>query len=85
MWDAKEVAIRNHFDKVAWSDCILVINPEKNTIPSYIGANTLLEMGLAFHLRKPIYVLYNIPELGYKEEILGMKPVCLHEDLSVLK
>lgn len=74
IWDKKEEAMRNHFDKVEWSDAILVLNYSKNGIDNYIGANTLLEMGLAFHLKKPIYLLNPIPEISYKEEIIGMKP-----------
>ena len=39
-------------------------------------------MGLAFYLRKPIYILHNIPEIGYKEEILGMKPRVIDGDFG---
>ena len=82
IWDRKAEAIKMHFDKVAWSDAILVLNYEKNNIKGYIGANTLLEMGLAFHLNKTIYLLNPIPEIAYKEEILGMKPTVIHGDLK---
>lgn len=77
IWDKKQVAMRNHFDKVAWADAIVVTNYEKKGIPGYIGANTLMEMGLACHLQKPIYLMFEIPELDYKEEILGMKPAII--------
>lgn len=82
IWTMREMAMRNHFDKVEWSDAVLIINPEKKNIPGYIGANTLLEMGLAFHLKKPIYLYHQIPEIDYKEEILGMKPFVIDGDLS---
>lgn len=85
VWDRKEEAIRAHFDKVAWSDCIVVVNIEKNNIPGYIGANTLLEMGLAFYLKKPIYLFNSIPKLSYTEEILGMKPISINQDLTKIK
>ena len=84
IWDAKEKAMRTHFEKVEWSDVVLILNYDKNNIINYIGANTLLEMGLAFHINKPIYLLNPIPEISYKEEILGMKPVVLNGDLSTL-
>jgi hypothetical protein len=71
-----------HFDKVEWSDAILVLNYCKNGVDNYIGANTLLEMGLAFHLNKNIYLLNEIPELSYKEEILGMFPIVINNDLA---
>ncbi len=81
VWDRKEQAMRAHFDKVAWSDAILVLNYDKNNIANYIGANTLMEIGLAFHLNKQIYLLNDIPEISYREEILGMKPVIINQDL----
>ena len=74
IWDKKEEAMKLHFDKVQNSDSVLILNYTKKEIQNYIGANTLLEMGLAFHLKKPIFLLNEIPEVNYKEEILGMKP-----------
>lgn len=82
VWRRKKEAMQGHFDEVVWSDVILVLNEEKNGIPGYIGANTLLEMGLAFHLKKPIYLWNPIPEISYKEELLGMWPVVLDRDLK---
>lgn len=82
IWDRKEEAIRCHFGKVEWSDAVLVLNYEKKGVEGYVGANTLLEVGLAFHLNKKIFFLNKIPELSYKEEILGMKPVVIDGDLS---
>jgi len=82
IWDRKEEAMRNHFNKVMWADAILVLNHDKNNVAGYIGANTLLEMGLAFHHGKRIYLFGPIPELSYKEEILGMKPAMINSDLS---
>ncbi|MFA4998532.1 MAG: hypothetical protein WC514_00695 [Candidatus Paceibacterota bacterium] len=82
VWDRKEEAIKEHFDKVEWSDAILVLNYDKNNIKGYIGGNVLIEMGLALYLGKKIYLLKDIPEISYKEEILGMKPVVLGGDLT---
>jgi len=82
VWDRKEMAMKKHFNKVVWSDAILVLNYAKNNIPGYVGANTLMEMGLALHLNKKIYLLNPIPEISYKEEILGMKPAIIDGDLS---
>ncbi len=82
VWDRKAEAVLEHFDKVAWSDAILVINYDKNGIKGYIGGNTLMEIGLAFFLKKKIYLLNQIPELSYKEEILGAKPIILNGDLA---
>jgi hypothetical protein len=82
IWDRKEEAMKRHFDKVAWSDVILVLNHDKNDIVGYIGANTLMEMGLALHLGKKIFLLNPIPEISYKEEILGMKPEVIYGEFG---
>jgi len=82
VWNMKEEAMKRHFDKVVWSDAILVLNYKKNDINDYIGPNTFLEMGLALHFSKKIYLLNSIPELSNKEEILGMKPIILNGDLN---
>ncbi len=78
----KEEAMRNHFDKVMWADSVLILNYEKNSVPHYIGANTLLEMGLAFHHRKKIFLFNPVPDLSYREEILGMRPIVINQDLK---
>lgn len=82
VWDIKQEAMRVHFEKIEWSDAILVLNYNKGGIDNYIGGNTFLEMGLAFYLNKKIYLLKGIPEIAYKEEILGMKPKLILGDLS---
>ncbi len=81
IWDRKAEAIMEHFNKVAWADTILVANYDKNNVKGYIGGNTLMEMGLAFFLKKKIYLLNQVPELSYKEEILGLEPILIDGDL----
>lgn len=85
IWERKKEAILAHFKKIEWSDVILVLNIEKNKIVGYVGANTLIEMGLALFLKKPIFLLNEIPEIPSKEEILGMQPILLGGDLSKIK
>jgi hypothetical protein len=82
IWDRKEEATRVHFDKINWSDAVLVLNYNKNDVNGYIGGNTLMEIGIAFFLRKKIYLLNPIPEMSYKEEILAAKPIILNGDLT---
>jgi len=84
VWERKKWAMKKHLDKVASSDAILVLNYDKNNIKGYVGANTLLEMGLAFHLGKKIFMINPIPELSYKEELLGMKPIVINGDLNLI-
>jgi hypothetical protein len=85
IWERKEQAMRNHFAKEEWADVILVLNYDKKGIAGYVGANTFIEMGLAMYLKKPIYMLNPLPKMDYKEEILGMKPVVINGDLTLIK
>ena len=82
IWQLKTEAMRAHFEKIVSSDTILVLNIEKNNINGYVGSNTFLEAGLAFHLNKKIYLLNQIPEQQCREEILGMHPIVINGDLS---
>jgi len=82
IWERKREAIKRHFDKIVWADAILVLNHPKNGIEGYVGANTLMEMGLSLHLSKPIFLLNEIPEISYKEELLGMQPIIINNDLN---
>ncbi len=71
--------MKGHFNEVVKGDAILVINNEKHGINNYIGGNVLMEMALAFHLDKPIYILNELPdESSFLEEIIGMNPTVLH-------
>lgn len=78
-------AIREHYDVIKTSDAVLVLNLTKHDIPGYIGGNAFLEMGFAYILKKPIYLLNDIPAIPYYQtEIIAMKPIVLHGDLSQL-
>lgn len=82
VWERKKEAMNMHFNKVAWAEAVLVLNYDKRNISNYIGANTLMEMGLALHLNKKIYLLNQIPEIQCKEEVLGMQPIILNGNLD---
>lgn len=74
--------MRTHFDEITAGDIVLVINDEKHGQPNYIGANVLLEMGLAWYQNKPIYILNDLPvDSPFEEEIKGFSPIVLHGDL----
>lgn len=78
-------AIDDHFSKIARSDAILVANYPKHEIDGYVGGNTLMEMAIARYLKKKIYVLSPISsKLSYKEEILGMRPTIINDDLTLI-
>ncbi len=75
----KRWLINSHFRKVISCDAILVVNEKKNGVGGYIGGNTLMEMAIAFHYKKPIYILHPVSEaLGWKEEVFGVHPIFLN-------
>lgn len=78
----KQNSIRHHFEKVKEADAILVLNFEKKGIKDYIGGNTFLEMGFAHILDKKIFLLNEIPNMLYTDEIKVMQPMVLNGDLS---
>ncbi|MDP3998834.1 MAG: hypothetical protein Q8P89_04445 [bacterium] len=79
----KAYFIRHHFRKIIASDAILVVNLKKNGSEGYIGGNLLMEMAIAFHYRKPIFVLNEVlKDSPFYEEILGMAPVFIEANLS---
>jgi len=79
----KTSLMRGHFDEVAAADAILVVNDEKHGAKGYIGPNGLMEMGLAFYLNKPIYVLYPVTsDMPLYEEVVGMGSIILGDKLD---
>lgn len=82
-YNRKNFLMKNHFKKIINSDAILVVNNKKKGIGGYVGANGLMEMAIAFHYKKPIYILNNIKKnFLFAEEILGMFPTFLNGDIS---
>ena len=76
---------KQDFDQVAKSDGIVVLNYDKNGIKGYIGGATLMEIGLARHLNKKIFLLQDPPdekELKYALEVKVARPVILNGDLT---
>ena len=76
-------AMNAHFAKIRESDAVLVCNFTKKGIENYIGANTFLEMGYAYSLEKPIYVLNALPDMPYiNDELKAFEPIELQGKLS---
>jgi hypothetical protein len=77
--------MRECFNKIPKSDAILVLNYTKNGVPGHIGANTLIEIGLAYHFKKKIFLLNNPPDVRKEKsthEVLIMQPIVLDGDLG---
>lgn len=79
----KRSLMDGHFAEVEKADAILVINDEKKGIKGYIGPNGLMEMALAYYLRKPIFILNKVPKTNsVYEEAHGMGNIMLDGDVS---
>jgi len=79
---AKDV-LRDGFDKIEESDAIIHLNYPKNGIDGYIGPSGLMEIGLAFHLKKKIFLINEVDKnQKYALEVLLTKPVVINGDLS---
>jgi len=75
------------FNSIADSDAILVLNYNRNNINGYIGGATLMEIGIAQHLKKKIFLLHSPPkieDLRYSLEIQLAKPIVLNGNLNLL-
>lgn len=82
----KQELMEGHFEEVRQSDAILVVNDEKHGIPGYIGGNVLMEITLAYLLKKPIFVLNTIDKKhNLYEEILGVGAAQLDGDVKNLE
>ena len=77
-------AIRDHYNNIMQGDAVLIVNEEKKGIAGYIGGNTFLEMGFAYIARKPIFVLNDIPDMIYIDEIRAMQPIVINGDFDQL-
>jgi len=74
--------IRWYYNETKNGDAVLILNYEKNNVRGYIGGNAFLEMAFAHVLGKKIFVLNNIPEVSYIDEIKAMEPIVLNGDLE---
>ena len=83
LWKAEMIRLQK--TKVGSNDAILVLNMEKHGQKNYIGGATFLEIYMAFELGKKIFLYNPIPENLLKDELLGMNPVIIDGDLSMVK
>ncbi len=76
---------KEQFDQIVESDGIVVLNYEKNNIKGYVGGATLMEIALARHFNKKIFLLFDPPkekDLRYALEIKLTQPIILKGDLN---
>ena len=85
-YSKKRKLMDEHFRKIVEGDAILVANFDKKGIKGYIGGNTLMEITIAYHYKKPIFVLNEIEkESLIREEIVGVTSVFLKGNLNFFK
>lgn len=77
--------IKRYFDIIQKSDAILVLNIDKKNTSGYIGGNTFLEIGFAHVLNKKIFLLNEIPEMPYTDEIRAMQPIILNGNIAKIE
>lgn len=78
--------IRTFFNKIVESDALLIINHDKKGISGYIGTSVIMEIGLAYFLKKKIYLLKEVDKnQNYALEIALINPIILNGDLSKVK
>ena len=76
--------MRYHFGLIEKSDAVITLNHNKKGVDNYVGANTLIDMGIAHYLGKKIFLLNPIPDLPCRTELHLMNPVLLEGDLGKL-
>ena len=79
----EEDVLRDAFDKIAQCDAILVLNYEKKGIAGYVGSSVLMEISVAFFLKKQIFLLFPINrEQSCALELLLVLPRILNGKLE---
>lgn len=83
----KTILVKKHIKEVEKADAILVINNRKHDIEGYIGGNTLIEMAIAFYLKKPVYLLHKAPDKKFMlyEEIMALNPIMINGNLRKIR
>lgn len=81
----KRGIMKEHFKLIENSDAMLVLNFNKNNINGYIGTATLMEIGIAYHFNKKIFLLHKLPshsEHRWVHEVRITQPIIIDGDLS---
>lgn len=77
--------IHHSFNLIEKADAIVVLNYPRKGIQGYIGTSTLMEIAIAYHFHKKMFLLFPIPhfdEVRWAHELAIMQPQILHGDLS---
>jgi hypothetical protein len=78
----KQRMMRLHEPKIKENDAVLALNLEKNGKSNYIGGGTFMEIVKAGELDKKIFLYNPIPECIFTDELTGINPTVINQDLS---
>lgn len=79
----KNDILQKCFDLLAGADAVLVLNKEQKGVRGYIGVSALMEIGLAYYLKKKIFVLNQVyNDERYSADLDVMGATVLDGDLS---
>jgi len=81
----KSNMLRKDGKNIEPNDAVLVLNFRKKSQKNYIGGATFLEIYKAWELKKQIFLYNPIPENIFTDELIGMNPRILNQDLSKIK
>jgi hypothetical protein len=81
----KSEMMKMHEPKVKKNDAILVLNLDKNGVSNYIGGATFMEIVKAWELNKKIFLYNDITDNVFKDELIGINPKIINQDLSKIK
>jgi len=82
-WKTKMMKL--HQTKIKQNDAILVLNFKKGNYENYIGGATFMEIVKAWELKKKIFMMNKPPKCSFTDEITGINPIILNQDLSLIK
>lgn len=77
--------MRENFREVVRHDAVLVLNHKRNDIDGYIGVSALMEMAIAHHTGKKIFLLNPPPDyhnVRWAHEVAIMQPEIIHGDVT---
>lgn len=82
----KKKVSRTYLKKIRDKDTmgVLIYNAEKKGVDNYIGANTLVELAMAFTWNRKIFLFNNIYS-PLKDELIAWDCICLNGDLKKVK
>ena len=81
----KSEMLRKDETNIQPNDAVLVLNLQKNGQPNYIGGAAFLEIYDAWRLEKRLFLYNPIPDNIFRDELTGMNPTVLNQDLTRIR